>query len=225
MMEEHACHAALSAKYPRMPHLPFSPGGTQDDRRLSDAEHLVGLPLVLTEKMDGSNLCLTRDALYARSHKGPPKHASFDLAKARWAGACSRIPEGVSVFSEWLYAAHSIRYAALPDYLMVFGVRDDASERWWSWDQTRDMASRLGAPTVPELGEGVVASARELQALVEKLAAQPSSCGGEREGVVVRAQAASTDFHGSVAKWVRPGHVRTGDEWRHGPLVRNLLRD
>ena len=97
-----------SAKFPRMPHLPWSPGCTSDDRRLKAVDHLLGKVLVNTEKMDGSNLCLTRETVYARSHSGPPRHPSFDLAKSIWSEVRGLLPSGTSVFAEWCYAKHSV---------------------------------------------------------------------------------------------------------------------
>ncbi len=57
-------------KYPRMPHLPWSPGATRDDQRLEDVEHFLGREIVVTEKIDGANLCLTRGDVFARTHSG-----------------------------------------------------------------------------------------------------------------------------------------------------------
>ena len=54
-------------KYPRTPHLPFSPGGTKDDRRLRDINCFVGKEVVVTEKMDGENTSIYRDYYHARS--------------------------------------------------------------------------------------------------------------------------------------------------------------
>ncbi len=69
-------------KYPRMPHLPWSPGATRDDQRLEDVEHFLGREIVVTEKIDGANLCLTRGDVFARTHSGRPTHPLFDQAKA-----------------------------------------------------------------------------------------------------------------------------------------------
>src|SRR5690625_4496339 len=56
-------------KYPRTPHLPWSPGCADDDRIISaeSLRVLDALPTVITEKMDGGNITLMRDAMYARS--------------------------------------------------------------------------------------------------------------------------------------------------------------
>jgi hypothetical protein len=42
-------------QYPRTPHLPFSPGGTNDDVRLSSVTHFKDQNVVITEKLDGGN--------------------------------------------------------------------------------------------------------------------------------------------------------------------------
>lgn len=214
---------SASAKYPRIPHLPWSPGTASDDRRLPDTTALLDPPLVITEKLDGSNLCMTSDDVFARTHAHAPRHPSFDMAKRVWAGVRGRIPEGLSVFGEWLYARHSIEYRALPGYFVVFGVRDDTTGAWHTWDQTARVASDLGVPAAPVLWTGRVRTEDELRGQVERLAEQPSSFGGGREGVVVRLAGPITDFDVSVAKWVRAGHVQTDEHWSAQPIVRNVL--
>jgi hypothetical protein len=207
----------VSAKYPRSFHLPWSPGGTSDDKRLPDVSPLVGVELVITEKCDGSNLTYTRRNVFSRSHSGPPGHPSFDLAKATHARIGHQLSEGLSLFCEFCYAVHSIEYQALPDYSLVFGARDDEAGVWWDWDMVAAQARDVGLPTVPVLFRGVVGSARELEALTTELASVPSALGGLREGVVVRRAGEFSDreFSRSLAKWVRKGHVQTDEHWLH----------
>lgn len=205
----------LSEKYPRSPHLPWSPGGAFDDKRLLDVSSLLGKELVITEKCDGSNLTYTRNSIFARSHNGPPPHVSFDLAKATHAQIKRLIPEGLSVFCEYCYAVHAIEYRELPDYSLVFGVRDDATGEFWSWDRVSALAEALDLPTVPEVYRGVISSGTALREVTEGLAYKASSFGGIREGVVVRlAQGFHSDvFDKSLAKWVRSGHIQTNEHW------------
>ncbi len=146
----------MSAKYPRSFHLPWSPGGTSDDRRLADVSALVGAEVVITEKCDGSNLTYTRRHVFSRSHAGPPGHPSFDLAKATHARIAHLLSEGLSLFCEYCYAVHSIEYQALPDYSLVFGARDDETGTWWEWDMVAAQARDVGLPTVPVLFHGTV---------------------------------------------------------------------
>lgn len=207
----------MSAKYPRSFHLPWSPGGTSDDKRLPDASMFVGVPLVVTEKCDGSNLTYTRTNVFSRSHAGPPAHASFDLAKATHARIAHLLSPGLSLFCEFCYAVHSIEYGALPGYSLVFGARDDETGLWWEWDMVAAQARDVDLPTVPVLFRGAVDSEAELEALTTSLAAQPSAFGGEREGVVVRRAGEFSDgaFGRSLGKWVRKDHVQTDDHWQH----------
>ncbi len=207
----------MSAKYPRSLHLPWSPGGTSDDKRMADVSSLLDVPLVITEKCDGSNLTYTRTSVFSRSHSGPPGHPSFDLAKATHARIAHELSLGLSLFCEYCYAVHSITYGALPDYSLVFGARDDREGRWWDWDMVVAQAADLGLPTVPELYRGGVSTVRELEALTLSLAAQPSVFGGPREGVVVRhaGEFRDADFQRSLAKWVRHDHVTTDEHWMH----------
>lgn len=215
----------MSEKYPRTPHLPWSPGGTRDDRRCADVGSLVGVELVVTEKLDGSNVCLTSSAVYARSHGGAPSHPSFDALKALHAALRWSIPEGCSVFAEWCYAVHSIVYPDLPSgaELAVFGVRDDQSGHWLPWDDVERMAQTLGVRTAPVLWEGSVSTPKELEELVDRLAAGESRYGPEIEGVVVRSAAGfgSDEFTARVAKWVRADHVQTDEHWSQQEIRRH----
>jgi hypothetical protein len=207
----------MSAKYPRSLHLPWSPGGTSDDKRMTEVGSLVGPELVITEKCDGSNLTYTKAAVFSRSHSGPPSHPSFDLAKATHGRLRHLISEGLSVFCEYCFAVHSIAYGALPSTSLVFGVRDDVAGLWWEWDMVAAQAADLGLPTVPVLFRGAVSSAAELEELTTSLAARPSAFGGPREGVVVRLAASFADasFPRSLGKWVRRDHVTTDEHWMH----------
>ncbi|WP_437544662.1 RNA ligase family protein [Sorangium sp. So ce367] len=207
----------MSAKYPRSFHLPWSPGGTSDDKRMADVSGLLGVEIVITEKCDGSNLTYTRASVFSRSHSGPPSHPSFDLAKATHASIAHLLSEGMSLFCEYCYAIHSIEYEALPGYSLVFGVRDDVRGLFWEWDMVVAQANDLGLPTVPVLFRGTVEGERELEALTTALAREPSAFGGPREGVVVRAAGEFPDaaFQRRLAKWVRRGHVQTDEHWMH----------
>lgn len=214
----------MSKKFPRIPHLPWSPGGTNDDKRLSITSHFintlmigVGNRIVITEKLDGSNLCMTRDALFSRSHSGPPIHISFNLAKKMHGEMAYRIPPGISVFGEWCYAVHSIEYDRLPGPypFLVFGIRDDSEGWWYDWDTVEDVAiNELGLTTVPVLFDGMVED--KFKELTQTLANGESYYGSEsKEGIVVWPHiglANDDDFSQQTAKWVKEGHPKDPDE-------------
>lgn len=214
-----------SPKYNRTPHLPWSPGGTSDDRRLPNVDHFVGEIGVITEKADGSNVCLESDLCFARSHAGAPPHPSFDAFKAFHATVRSQIGSGTQIFGEWLYAKHSIHYTALPNYFLIFGVRDLRTMMWSDWAEVELWAEELGVPTAPVIWQGQITSEKHLRSVTELYANSQGSLGGAREGIVVRLARAysDTDFPRTIAKWVRAGHVQTDEHWKNQAIVRNLL--
>lgn len=67
-----------------------------------------------------------------------------------------------------------------------------------------------GLPRLAILWAGTVASEQELRHLVEHHASRPSSCGGEREGIIVRFADAYSGarWERSIAKWVRASHIQ-----------------
>ncbi len=55
---------------------------------------------------------------------------------------------------------------------------------------------------------------------------QPSRCGGEMEGVVVRVanDFNDKDFSTSVFKMVRKNHVQTSEHWSNQSIIKNLIK-
>jgi len=217
-----------SPKYNRTFHLPWSPGGTNDDKRAVSVDHLIGAPIVITEKMDGSNTSLETEGCFARTHSGPPAHASFDGLKALHASIKYKIPDYMQLFGEWCYARHSIEYNALPGYFLLFNARNLtlASPFWASWEEVELWAEEIGVPTVPVLFEGTVKDEKELKEKTEFLMKQPSMCGGIREGVVVRVADSfyDSDFSECVMKCVRANHVQTSEHWKDQEIIKNKLK-
>lgn len=217
-----------SPKYNRTFHFPWSPGATNDDKIATSVDDLIGQPIVITEKMDGSNTSLEMDGCFARTHSGPPVHASFDGLKALHATIKYKIPKGLQLFGEWCYAHHSIEYSELPGYFLLFNVRDLSyePEMWYSWEEVELWAQEIGVSTVPVLFKGEVSSEKELQDLVNSFMNQPSMCGGIREGVVVRYSQCFSDaeFPTHVMKCVRANHVQTSEHWKDQVIIKNKLK-
>jgi hypothetical protein len=191
---------------------------------MRDVSGLLGTTLVITEKLDGANVCLCREAVFARSHSGPVKHPAFDYLKAFQARIKTRLSLGESVFCEYCYAVHTIEYEALPSYLFVIGIRNDIDETWLSWRKTSQVAEALGITTVPVLAIERCRVETDLEALTTRLATSPGVY-GEREGIVVRTAGKIHDsgFKNQCAKWVRAGHVQSDGHWMSGPIRKQRL--
>jgi hypothetical protein len=233
------------AKFPRIPHLPWSGTRTTDDLTVSAdwrQRWLHGAGLAITEKLDGECTTLTRQDCYARSPDSTSHHPSRHRIKALWAATIQgQIPAGVRICGENMYARHSIRYTALPSYFIVHTIFAPAGlelpfalpacahsyvledTHCLSWEETEMVARQLGLPTVPLLYCGPWRDTSHLQRFV----GWPSQVGGEQcEGYVVRPSGGflAAWFGRLVAKYVRPGHVAAGDtHWRRRPVEPNGL--
>ncbi|WP_055710742.1 RNA ligase family protein [Streptomyces torulosus] len=204
----------MRTHYPRTRHLPWSPGATSDDLRVTDLSGLRGREVVVTEKLDGENTTLYADGLHARSLDSA-HHPSRTWVKALQARVGPYIPEGWRVCGENMFARHSLAYEDLESWFYGFSVWD-AEGRCLDWDRTVRFLRGLGIPVPRVLWRGEF-DERALRALRLDL--------GRQEGYVVRVADGfgAAEFGARVAKWVRAGHVRTDTHWMHAAVVENGL--
>lgn len=113
-------------RYPRTHHLPWS-NPTKDDRTLKNLSGFEGQEVVVTVKMDGENTSLYRDHIHARSLDFLTG-AERSIVKSLHAQIAHEIPEGWRLCGENLYAQHSIHYAGLPDYFLLFSIWNERNE-------------------------------------------------------------------------------------------------
>lgn len=207
---------AIYRKYPRTPHLPWSPGATPDDAWNHGLEDLQKGLIVVTEKMDGENTTLYRDYMHARSVDSK-SHPSRDWVKAFHRSIAHNIPEGWRICGENLFARHAIAYEDLSSYFMMFSIWDDKNT-CLSWDDTLEWAEllKLEMPTVLYTGPWDEQMLRAIR-LREY----------QQEGYVVRTQRSFSydQFPTHIAKWVRPNHVQTDKHWMHTEIVPNKMRE
>ncbi len=206
-------------KYPRTYHLPYSPGSTNDDKKLQDGwfEYYRGKEIVITEKLDGSNISMSQQGICERStsqeSRQPWSRNIWDPNDGLYWRIKSLIGSNETLFGENLYGEHSIHYDKLPSYFHLFAVSTESV--WESWQSVKLFGAILGVKTVPELWRGVVADENSLKTLVDFYTKEPSIYGDTREGVVIRVTSSFPldDFKHYVCKWVRPNHVQTDEHW------------
>ncbi|MDF2192675.1 RNA ligase family protein [Paraflavitalea sp. CAU 1676] len=223
---------AISQKYGRTGHYPFSPGTTSDDRIQHDYWELIQkIPrLVHTEKLDGENNCLSKYGVFARSHAAPTTSPWTETLRQYWHSIRPQLGD-LEVFLENLYAVHSLRYRKLDHHFHVFAIRDH--DRWLSWEETKFYAGLLDLPTVPEIDTVTVPANRAafeadvLTVVAGSGAYDPVNAHdgsmATMEGIVTRnAEWYGTDqFAQNVFKYVRKGHVKTDQHWtRHWQRAR-----
>lgn len=214
------------SKYPRTYHLTFSEGCTSDDKMLDNDDHFLNKEIVITSKLDGSNFCMTNQQCFARSHNSPPTHPSFDWVKAFHYQNKYLIPDNLAIYSEYLFAKHSIHYYNLPHYLAIFNIIDLNKNIWLSWDDVVNFSKQINIPTVPILFRGIIKNHKELKKICFHLMKEKEFQTNEREGIVVRAAEAfdDGDFSISIAKMVRINHVQTSEHWKDQIIIKNKLK-
>lgn len=229
LFHDEGCRRALRAggvlhlftapsKFPRILHLPTSPGISNDDKVLKDTTFLFDGEVLVTEKKDGQNFTLTAQSCYARSVDSS-SHSSQAWVRSLHGRVAHELPAGWRFVGENMFARHSIAYDSLESFFLLFAVFDEFDELL-SWEDTLVWASLLGFSTVPVIYCGSSKS--------NALAAWGAHLGdvGSSEGFVVRRSGSVPPefFSRSVAKWVRADHVQTDDRWSHGVVVANKLR-
>lgn len=226
---------AISQKYSRTYHYPFSPGTTSDDRVQHDYwDHLRNIPqLVHTEKLDGENNCLSKHGVFARSHAAPTTSPWTEHLRQFWQLIKNDLGS-LEVFLENMYAIHSIEYKQLEHHYYVFAVREH--NRWLSWEETKFYAAMLDLPVAPEIK--VFSTPTDRAAFEQdtlRITAGPSALAPHdaadgklvtMEGIVTRntGSYAIGTFAQNVFKYVRKGHVKTDQHWtrnwKRAPLAK-----
>lgn len=209
-------------KYPKTPHLPWSPGIAWDDFALAPRFQRYS-DVIVTEKMDGENTTLYHDYIHARS-LDMSYHQSRTWVKNLHAKIAHEIPDDWRICGENLFAKHAIAYRDLPSYFLVFSIW--AGDRCLSWQDTVDYCDVLGLHTVPVLWGPGMWFEDDMPAYLQS---NPFSSrySDEIEGYVIRTagEFRVKDFQRNIAKWVRPNHVNPDTQnWKAKMVVPNMLR-
>lgn len=219
-------------RFPHTPHLTWlGTGEPRDDKVLSpsEAQALLAGEVVVEEKLDGANLGFS---LAPDGHLRVQNRGQY-LAEP-YAGQFARLPAWLAqhgdtlrsaltptifLFGEWCAARHSLDYATLPDWWLLFDVYDRRSDRFWSTPKRNAMANDAGLSTVPQLMRGT-ATVASLKQMVD---ASPSHYRhGPLEGLVVRRE--TPDWCQARAKLVRADFTQAiQTHWRKRAMEWNRV--
>jgi hypothetical protein len=209
-------------KYPKTPYLNFSPSYSEGDRYI-DTKNLLGKPLQVSLKRDGSCVTMSRDVCGARNAQSAD-HYSFNMFKQRHAIIRHRIPTGIQLFGEWLYAKHSIHYSgsiALKDYLEIFAVYDQQQQLFLGHEEMLLLCKELNLTTANSLASFSCHAEWELINKITSIAEKVIEDG--EEGIVVKSMYPFhySHFSMNVAKYVRSGFVAGNEMWNEGKIIKN----
>lgn len=220
-------------RFPHTPHLAWlGEGSPRDDKVLSPNEvtALLAGDVMVEEKLDGANVGMSlapdgglraqnRGQYLAEPHAGQFARLPAWLAQ-HGEGLRSVLTPNLILFGEWCAARHSLDYAALPDWFLLFDVYDRTADRFWSTPRRNELASSAGLVTVPQVLQGK-ATVPTLKKLVSDTASRYRA--GALEGVVIRRE--SADWCEARAKLVRPDFTQAIDtHWRKRALEWNRIQ-
>ncbi len=180
----------------------------------SDPGRFVDVPVVVTEKLDGSNILLHNRKTYGRSVSTPSEGKWTAMVKKHHAWKVTE-PD-VFLYGEDVYGIHSIEYGAVrEDHTFYAFSRRDATGAFAPFSEVRAYAEQKNIPIVPILFHGIFGSIAEVRKFLLHAHAEASVLGGEREGVVLRLACGfpESEFQYSVCKSVRIDHVQSTTHW------------
>lgn len=206
--------APLNAKYPKTPYWPYSPFKGREDELHPDPECFVGVHVVATEKLDGSNTLLHAGKVYGRSVATPSEAKWMAMVKKHHAWKITE-PD-TYLYGEDIYGVHSIEYRPVPEdrTFYAFALRD-SEDSFAAFAELETYAERKTIPVVPVLFRGYFRSVARIRAFIDRAHGECSVLGGEREGIVLRLASGfhASEFQHAVCKSVRVGHVQTDEHW------------
>lgn len=205
-------------KYPRTFHSPLSETVTSDDKYILNYENFLNKEIVITEKMDGSNVTLYNDYYHNRSIN-TSHHPAFDWIKRYHSQISYNIPPHLRICGEYLFNVHSISYEELESYFLAFSVWDNNTNVCLDFNETKDWLELLNIKTVPILYEGMF----DIK-IIEQLYKELDKT--KHEGIVVRLKDSFNyeNFNKSVFKLVRANHVTSSEHWLHSSLIQNKVK-
>lgn len=219
-------------RFPHTPHLVWLGDAVpRDDKVLSPNEvnSLLTGNVIVEEKLDGANLGLSlaadgqlraqnRGQYLDEPHAGQFSRLPAWLAQHHEALRAALNPNLI-LFGEWCAARHSLDYAALPDWFLLFDVYDRSVGNFWSTSRRNALANAADLLTVPQVFLGKT----NVSALKQLVANTPSRYRtGALEGLVVRRE--SPEWFEARAKLVRPDFTQAIDmHWRKRAIEWNRV--
>lgn len=213
-------------KYPRTFHLSFSPEVHSDDKvcDMTDVQKLIDdeIEIVITEKLDGGNVCLSPEGVFARSHAQETSCPTFDYIKNvhYYPNKVDIVSDNLKVFGENMFAIHSVEYTNLKEYFYAFNILNQNTQTYMSVGDMHEWSIAHNIDIAPVLYSGVIKSVKWLEKFLAEEMKKESELGGEREGFVIRVKDSflAEDFSKSVFKYVRKGHIQNKLDDQGRPL-------
>lgn len=215
--------------FPRITHLSWKPNIVSGDLVSQNDNIIFSDNVIIEEKVDGASVGMalvnSHPLIRNRNHvlnkgylKDTPAKMQFRPLwnwfyenKELFKNLNDVYSQPVSVYGEWMYAQHGMKYDKLPSYFIAYELFFPEENRWTSIDP------ELGFITTKRLGTKI-----DSYEMLENLTNELSEFSSElREGVVVKIKSGNNIIE--RFKMVRQGFVQ-GALWSN-TIKRNLLND
>lgn len=208
--------------YKRTSHFSISPEIHSDDKTLkkNTENNIIEVEVILTEKIDGGSGRLNSGKVFARSDIGETFCSSFSKLKRLY----NKILylnidfdfDRYIIYGENVQAIHSIVYEKLDQPFYVFHILDKVEKEFLSWEEVKEISTRLGFKYVPEIGTFKFKNIKDMEKKIAEIMIAGSYYGGHMEGIVIRKKGRIKfeEFENSIGKIVRKGHVQTNKHWK-----------
>ncbi len=176
-------------KYPRTKHLPFEPNATRDDLIATEkeCETLFNSDnVIFQEKIDGANVGIRWDGEHPiirnRNHILNKGYLKDTPAKKQFRPLWNFVYENYekfktleeilgftpSVYGEWLYAVHGIKYNSLPSYFMAFDVFDSDKNLFLASNKAIKALTESGFKVPTLIHQGRIKSFKDIISLRDR---------------------------------------------------------
>jgi ATP-dependent RNA circularization protein (DNA/RNA ligase family) len=219
-------------RFPHTPHIAWlGTGEPRGDKVLTSQEARILLQgeVIIEEKLDGANLGISFNVAgdiriqNRGSYLAAPYNGQF-LKLGQWLrqhedALFDHLESQYILFGEWCAAKHSLSYANLPDWFLVFDVYDKMAQQFWSIERRNQLVSSIGLLPTPQIQQGHFNLAKLKQIVMD----HPSHFRqGVMEGIIIRKEVAG--WLKDRAKLVRPDFLQAIDShWKNRMIEWNQL--
>jgi len=192
-----------------------------------EVKRLLGAKVVVEEKMDGANTGIIRHKKgFSLQKKGSlvaqSEHAQFGFFH-NWANhqnydKIMAIPVGYLMYTELLFAIHTIYYDILPDYVLVIDIWN--GKKYLNRKEKDEFCEKYGFYQVPLIAEDYF-SIDELHGLIPK----ESQYGDIAEGIVIKRYRKKEYMRGKIVKKEFMKFLDKSDHWTKNLLKRNRINE
>ncbi len=237
-------------KFIRTSHLPFEPNASRDDlvADISFIKQLIleGERASVEEKLDGANCGITivdglpiirnRNHILSQAQSGrlkTPAKLQFDNIWNWFYSNVNKFEKLTdllgfvpSVYGEWMYATHSVKYDLLPDFFVPFDIYDYRKKIFLSPDVARSCLKNAGFSLSFQFSNDSMTTKTLFsnEKLLYKMRDGKSifSSNSQREGIYIKVYDEEKILN--RFKMVRSGFI-TDDHWNKKLLRKNVINN